>query len=123
MAIFSDGNMAENQLDKGNPLELGYDKWTNNLYANKQLLQNTVHYLMGENKRLILRSKEIRLAFLDQTLVREENSAYKQKCLPYPSLYSLCLDLSAALSPQSISSITFDKFLFGLLCFKIYLIV
>ena len=61
---------------KGNPLELGYDKWTNNLYANKQLLKNTVHYLMGENKRLILRSKEIRLAFLDQTLVRRRKKEH-----------------------------------------------
>ena len=84
IAIFSDGNMAENQLDKGNPLELGYDKWTNNLYANKQLLQNTVHYLMGENKRLILRSKEIRLAFLDQTLVREEKKSIQIKLFTLP---------------------------------------
>ena len=84
IAIFSDGNMAENQLDKGNPLELGYDKWTNNLYANKQLLQNTVHYLMGENKRLILRSKEIRLAFLDQTLVREEKKSIQIKVFTLP---------------------------------------
>lgn len=84
MAIFSDGNMAENQLDKGSPLELGYDKWTNNLYANKQLLQNTVHYLMGENKRLILRSKEIRLAFLDQTLVREQKKSIQTKAFALP---------------------------------------
>lgn len=84
MVIFSDGNMAENQLDKGNPLELGYDKWTNNLYANKQFLQNTVHYLMGENKRLILRSKEIRLAFLDQTLVREQKKRIQIKVFALP---------------------------------------
>ena len=84
MVIFSDGNMAENQLDKGNPLELGYDKWTNNLYANKQFLQNTVHYLMGENKRLILRSKEIRLAFLDQTLVREQKQRIQIKVFALP---------------------------------------
>ncbi|MEL0225978.1 MAG: gliding motility-associated ABC transporter substrate-binding protein GldG [Flavobacteriaceae bacterium] len=84
IAIFSDGNMAENQLDKGNPLELGYDKWTNNLYANKQFLQNTVHYLMGEDKRLILRSKEIRLAFLDQTLVREEKQRLQRKVFALP---------------------------------------
>ena len=84
IAIFSDGNMAENQLDKGNPLELGYDKWTNNLYANKQFLQNTVHYLMGEDKRLILRSKEIRLAFLDQTLVREEKQRLQTKVFALP---------------------------------------
>lgn len=84
MAIFSDGNMAENQLDKGTPLELGYDKWTNNLYANKQLLQNTVHYLMGENKRLVLRSKEIRLAFLDQTLVRKQKKNIQTKIFTLP---------------------------------------
>lgn len=84
IAIFSDGNMAENQLDKGNPLELGYDKWTNNLYSNKQFLQNTVHYLMGEDKRLILRSKEIRLAFLDQTLVREEKQRLQRKVFALP---------------------------------------
>ena len=36
MAIFSDGNLLENQIDKGQPLELGYDKWTNNFYSNKQ---------------------------------------------------------------------------------------
>lgn len=84
IAIFSDGNMAENQLDKGNPLELGYDKWTNNLYANKQLLQNTVHYLMGEDKRLILRSKEVRLAFLDQTHIREEKQRLQSKVFTLP---------------------------------------
>ena len=84
IAIFSDGNMAENQLDKGNPLELGYDKWTNNLYANKQLLQNTVHYLIGEDKRLILRSKEVRLAFLDQTHIREEKQRLQSKVFTLP---------------------------------------
>ena len=93
IAIFSDGNMAENQLDKGNPLELGYDKWTNNLYANKQFLQNTVHYLMGEDKRLILRSKEIRLAFLDQKLVREVKQRLQTKVFALPLPYWLSLDL------------------------------
>jgi ABC-2 type transport system permease protein len=65
MALFSDGNIAENQLNSGEPLELGYDKWTNNLYANKSFLHNTVHYLIGEEDRLNLRSKDIQLAFLD----------------------------------------------------------
>lgn len=84
IAVFADGNMAENQIDKGNPLELGYDKWTNNLYANKQLLQNTVHYLMGENNRLILRSKEIRLAFLDQTVVANQKKSFQTKIFIFP---------------------------------------
>lgn len=65
IALFSDGNFAENQIDKGNPLELGYDKWTNNLYANKTLINNTVHYLLQNDERLSLRSKGFEMAFLD----------------------------------------------------------
>lgn len=84
IAFFADGNMAENQLDKGNPLELGYDKWTNNLYANKQLLQNTIHYLMGENNRLRLRSKEIRLAFLDKNRIAEQKALIQFKIIAMP---------------------------------------
>ena len=76
MALFSDGNMAENQMDKGEPLELGYDKWTNNLYGNKPFLQNTIHYLMNENERLLLRSKEVQLAFLDREKVDQNRLQY-----------------------------------------------
>ncbi len=73
-------------MDKGNPLELGYDKWTNNLYANKQFLQNTIHYLMGENNRLMLRSKDIRLAFLDQNLRKQEKKKIQTKVFALPLL-------------------------------------
>lgn len=84
MAVFSDGNMAENQLDKGTPLELGYDKWTNNLYSNKSFLQNTIHYLMDESQRLRLRSKEIRLAFLDRGLIDEDRQLIQMKVFLIP---------------------------------------
>ena len=87
IAVFSDGNMAENQLDKGTPLDLGYDKWTNNLYTNKVFLQNTIHFLMGEIQRLNLRSKEIRLAFLDITLVNEEKQAIQLKVFGLPLVF------------------------------------
>ncbi|MES2748176.1 MAG: gliding motility-associated ABC transporter substrate-binding protein GldG, partial [Bacteroidota bacterium] len=37
MIIISDGDVVRNQFDKNfQPLELGYDKWTNNMYANKE---------------------------------------------------------------------------------------
>ena len=28
------------------PLELGYDKWTNNFYGNKECLINSINYLL-----------------------------------------------------------------------------
>ena len=72
MAIFSDGNLLENQIDKGQPLELGYDKWTNNFYSNKQFLKNTVHYLINNNDFLDLRAKEIKIAMLDKEKVQSK---------------------------------------------------
>ena len=94
MVLISDGNIAENQTDKGEPLELGYDKWTNNLYANKRFLQNTIHHLIGEDQRLMLRSKEIQLAFLDQTLLNEQKSLVQQLAFGLPLLI---LSLAAGL--------------------------
>ena len=37
MVIISDGNIAENQTNKGIPLSSSYDKWTNNYYSNRTL--------------------------------------------------------------------------------------
>ncbi len=84
MALFSDGNIAENQLNSGEPLELGYDKWTNNLYANKSFLHNTVHYLIGEEDRLNLRSKDIQLAFLDAAVLNEKRTALRNTAFLTP---------------------------------------
>ena len=52
MVIISDGNIAENQINKGIPLSLGYDKWTNNFYSNRAWIVNVIHFLAG-NKNLI----------------------------------------------------------------------
>lgn len=93
IAFFADGNMAENQLDKGNPLELGYDKWTNNLYANKQFLQNTIHYLMGETNRLMLRAKDIRIAFLDPTRITQEKKGLQLRLFTFPLAFLAIIGL------------------------------
>lgn len=73
MIIISDGDVIKNQLDKNyQPLELGYDKWTNNLYANKEFLMNCVNYLLDDNGLINIRSKEVDLPILDKEKVVEE---------------------------------------------------
>lgn len=84
IAIFSDGNLAENQVSKGQPLELGYDKWTNNLYSNKAFLHNTIHYLMNEDQRLSIRSKTIQLAFLDPQKIKENGATIRLLAMLIP---------------------------------------
>ncbi|NMH26882.1 gliding motility-associated ABC transporter substrate-binding protein GldG [Flavobacterium silvaticum] len=66
MIVISDGDVIRNQLDKNyQPMELGYDKWTNQLYANKEFLSNCVNYLLDDNGLINIRSKEVNLPVLD----------------------------------------------------------
>ena len=93
MAIFSDGNLLENQIDKGQPLELGYDKWTNNFYSNKQFFKNTVHYLIENNTFLSLRAKEIKIALLDTAKTESELIYWRYFSLFAPLIILLILGL------------------------------
>jgi gliding-associated putative ABC transporter substrate-binding component GldG len=73
MIVISDGDVVKNQLDKNfQPLELGFDKWTNNLYANKEFMMNCVNYLLDDNGLINIRSKEVDLPILDTEKVTEE---------------------------------------------------
>ncbi|HEU0137881.1 MAG TPA: gliding motility-associated ABC transporter substrate-binding protein GldG [Flavobacterium sp.] len=66
MIVVSDGDIIKNQLDKNyQPMELGYDKWTNKLYGNKEFLMNCVNYLLDDNGLINIRSKTVELPVLD----------------------------------------------------------
>ncbi len=70
MIVISDGDVIKNQLDKNyQPLELGYDKWTNKLYGNKEFLINCVNYLIDDNGLINIRSKVVNLPILDKEKV------------------------------------------------------
>lgn len=72
MIVISDGDIIKNQLDKnGNPMELGFDKWTNQFYANKDFLLNAVNYLLDDKGILEVRNKEVNLPLLDKDKVFE----------------------------------------------------
>jgi ABC-2 type transport system permease protein len=91
MMVFSSGAIAENQVDKGNPLELGYDKWTNNFYFNKVFLQQTVHHLMGNQKLLQLQNKSVELPRLDFQKVAQRSDWLKILMLLIPLVILLLL--------------------------------
>ena len=89
MVVFGDGNLAENQIDKGTPLQLGYDKWTNNFYNNKSLLLNAFHYLSSNPERLMIRQKQWDFAFLDPQKIETRGFFWKIMMLFIPVLISL----------------------------------
>lgn len=72
MIFISDGDIIKNQLDKdGYPMELGFDKFTNNLYGNKEFLMNCTNYLLDDNGLISIRSKDVDLPLLDKEKVYE----------------------------------------------------
>ncbi len=75
MIIISDGDIVANQLSQGKPLELGTDKWSNQHYGNKDFLLNSVNYLLDDNGLINIRSKKVKIDFLDKQKVFEQ--AYK----------------------------------------------
>ncbi len=75
MIVVADGDIIRNQLDKNyQPLELGYDKWTNKLYGNKEFLMNCVNYLLDDSGLINIRSKEVNLPLLDKEKVYQDYS-------------------------------------------------
>lgn len=87
--LYGDGNFGENQIDKGSPLQLGYDKWTSNLYGNKQLIMNSIHYLSGKKEMLLIRKKKWNFAYLDSQKIAKKATLWKLVILFTPILMSL----------------------------------
>lgn len=70
MIVISDGDIIKNQLDQNyQPMELGYDKWTNKHYGNKEFLFNAVNYLLDDSGLINLRTKEVKIPVLDKMRV------------------------------------------------------
>ncbi|MES2575334.1 MAG: gliding motility-associated ABC transporter substrate-binding protein GldG [Bacteroidota bacterium] len=72
MIVISDGDLIRNQLDKNfQPIELGYDQRSGNLYDNKDFLMNCVNYLLDDSGLINIRSKDFDLPMLDRDKVSE----------------------------------------------------
>ncbi|HZJ36363.1 MAG TPA: gliding motility-associated ABC transporter substrate-binding protein GldG [Gillisia sp.] len=77
MIVVADGDVIKNQLKQGEPLELGFDRYTGNTYGNKEFLMNSVNYLLDDSGLIDIRSKEINIAFLDTEKVAEEREKWQ----------------------------------------------
>ena len=86
MVLISDGDFASNAVKKGNPLELGTNKWTQDFYDNKAFLLNAVEYLLDDQALLSLRSKTIVLPLLNKDKTHSQR-VYWQLLQPVPAAF------------------------------------
>ncbi|NDK55529.1 gliding motility-associated ABC transporter substrate-binding protein GldG [Pontibacter fetidus] len=79
IAVFSDGDLIRNDVNPrtGQAYELGFDRYNNIKFANKELAMNTIHYLLDSEGLINVRSKEIKLRPLDKVRVQEEKTYWQ----------------------------------------------
>lgn len=79
IAVFSDGDLIRNDVNPrtGQAYELGFDRFNNIKFANKELAMNTIHYLLDSEGLINVRSKEIKLRPLDRVRVQEEKTYWQ----------------------------------------------
>ena len=81
MVVISDGDVIRNQyrIEKGQPvpLPLGFDKYTNQTFGNRDLILNIMNYLCDDSGLITIRSRELKLRLLDNTVL-DEDSLYWQ---------------------------------------------
>ncbi|MGA1226268.1 MAG: gliding motility-associated ABC transporter substrate-binding protein GldG [Tamlana sp.] len=77
MVIIADGDVIKNDVVRNTPQELGFDRWTGQIYGNKEFLLNTVNYLLDDDGLINIRSKEIAIAFLNQEKIASEKNKWQ----------------------------------------------
>ncbi len=77
MVVISDGDIIKNQMQGNRPMELGFDKMTNQFYGNKEFLLNTVNYLLDDSGLINIRTRQIAVPFLDPQKTVEQRSKWQ----------------------------------------------
>lgn len=93
MIVISDGDVIKNQLRNGRPLELGYDKWTNNRYGNKEFLVNSTNYLLDNTGLINIRNKKVTIPLLDVKKIAEQKTKWQLVNIGFPVVLTLLFGL------------------------------
>jgi len=86
MILVADGDIFKNQINAsdGSHYPLGFDRYTQEQFANKSFLLNAADYLMDDSGIIGLRNKEIKLRLLDKTKIRMEKTFWQAINLGLP---------------------------------------
>jgi ABC-2 type transport system permease protein len=74
MVVIADGDVLKNQISSkdGSPFPLGFDRYTEQQFGNKNLLLNLADYLTDDSGIIELRNKEIKVRLLDKARIKTE---------------------------------------------------
>ena len=76
MIIIADGDIIRNEVKRAGssetPLTLGQDKYTGEMFGNRDFLVNCLNYMVDYNGIMELRSRELKLRLLNRTVISKE---------------------------------------------------
>ena len=75
--VISDGDLIRNDIVKGAPVPLGFDRYTNTTYGNKSFFLNIMDYFCDDSGLMSVRSKEFRLRMIDPAVLEADTSVLK----------------------------------------------
>lgn len=77
MIIIADGDVIKNEVVRNQPQELGFEFLTKRTFGNKEFLQNAVDYLLNDDGLINIRTKEVKMAFLDSKRIEAEKGKWQ----------------------------------------------
>jgi len=79
MIVVADGDVARNDFNRatGEVYPLGFDRNTQQTFANKTFLLNCVNYLLDDEGMLQLRAREVKLRLLDKKKINNQRSKWQ----------------------------------------------
>lgn len=93
MLVIADGDVIKNQVKNGQPLELGFDKWTNNFFGNKEFLINSINYLLDDDGLINIRNKKVAIPLLDAKKIENQKTKWQLINIGLPVLLTLVFGL------------------------------
>lgn len=71
--IIGDGDVIRNEVrSRGNPLPLGYYRYTRQTFGNKDFMLNAIEYLIDDSGLIKARNKDMKMRLLDRTQAKQE---------------------------------------------------
>jgi len=94
MIVVADGDVARNGVNRsGQIAPLGYDRYSGELYGNKDFLLNCVNFLCDDAGLISVRSRTAKLRLLDETKIKSERFSIQLKNVVLPIVLLLLAGL------------------------------
>jgi ABC-2 type transport system permease protein len=86
MIVVADGDIIKNQVQSstGKIYPLGYDRYTQQQFGNKNFILNCMNYLLDDSGLIAVRTRDIQIRLLNKTIINEQKLKWQLICIISP---------------------------------------